>query len=59
MVGLRTPRLVAKIYLMLGVVMGSLVHYLYDGKRMIVGIDIDKECINRTLHESNSKNVQF
>lgn len=38
---------------------GSLVRYLDDGKRKLVGIDVDEECIRRTLDESTSNNVQF
>lgn len=38
---------------------GSLVRYLDDGRRMIIGIDADKECINYALNKSNSNNVQF
>ncbi len=38
---------------------GSLVRYLDDGKRMLVGIDVDKECIKRALSESDSNNVKL
>ena len=38
---------------------GSLVHYLDDGKKMLVGIDAEEKCINRALSESDSHNIQF
>ena len=38
---------------------GSLVRYLDDGKRKVVGIDADEECVKRALSESDSKNTQF
>ncbi len=38
---------------------GSLVRYLDDEKRMLVGIDVDEECIKRASNESGSDNVQF
>lgn len=38
---------------------GSLVRYLDDGKRNLVGIDVDQSCIKHALNESNSDNVQF
>lgn len=38
---------------------GSLFRYLDNGKRMLVGIDVDEECIKRTLDESTSNDVQF
>ncbi|WP_363316685.1 class I SAM-dependent methyltransferase [uncultured Dysosmobacter sp.] len=38
---------------------GSLVRYLDDGKRTLVGIDGDEACIKRALNESGSNNAQF
>lgn len=38
---------------------GSLVRYLDDGKRMLVGIDVDEECIKYALHEAASDHVQY
>jgi len=38
---------------------GSLIRYLDDGKRMLVGIDVDEGCIKCALDESTSNNVRF